>query len=419
MTQPGRRPPRRPALAPASVVDAVARCAERLDAAVDPLRVANELLVALAESFTASRGSLLLLNPRTGRLRIVAAWGLPMPIRGEDLPPAPRRISDRVLRERGGVILNGEVRDARFVPSAPHDLIASAMCVPLPGSGGAAGVLNLARTGAADVFSPADLDAVGAVAPAIGAVLERTLELADARRFLREAQGPHEGTVALPLRAGELAISHVPGRASAPDVCERFVHTDGTVTVMLAEPFGDGAAAWRLGDWLSGAFHGLVPHASGVDALALALHERLLERAGGGSARVWLGAMNPRGMLRSCAAGCPPPIVLPADGEPGARLREGGPPPGAASGPSSYEAASMRMLAGDAVVVVSDGLLNAASATGATFGEAGVLDHIHDLRRRPLPELVAALTEAARQHSELAAPVDDLVALALRFSRDS
>jgi len=418
MNDPGRESTRRPAYAPANVVDAVSRCAERLDAAADPLRAASDLLAALADSFAAARGSLLLLNPRTGRLRMVAGWGLPMTARGEDLPPAPRRISDRVLRERHGVILNGEVRDARFAPSAPNDAIASAMCVPLPGARGAAGVLNLARTGAADVFTPADLQAVGTVAPAIGAILERTLELVDARRFLRQAQAQDEAPTSVLLRSGELAFAHVHGRASVPDLCERHLHADGTVTVMLAEPFGEGASAWRLGAWLSGLFHGEVGHSGGVIAIAEALHASLSERGPGSSARLWLGSLSPRGMLQSCAAGCPPPIVMPSEGEPGPRLLEGGPPPGAVAGPASYEHAAVRMLPGDTLLVVSDGLLNAASASGIAFGETGVLDQLHDLRRRPLTTLVGSLVEAARQHAELAAPVDDLVALALRFTRD-
>ena len=52
------------------------------------------------------------------------------------------------------------------------------------------------------------------------------------------------------------------------------------------------------------------------------------------------------------------------------------------------------------------------------FGDARVLEQLQELRRRPLAVLVEGLTEASRQHAELASPVDDLVALALRFTRD-
>ena len=418
MTPAGRESSRRSTVAPASVVDAVSRAAEKLDAAVDPLRAAGDLLAALADAFGAARGSLLVLNPRTGRLRIVAAWGLPAIAYDEDLPPAPRRISDRVLRERQGVILNGDVRDPRFVSSAPHDSIASAMCVPLPGARGAAGVLNLARTGSASVFTPADLAALGAVAPAIGAVLERTLELRDARAFHRDAHAAIDPPFTLPLRTGELVVARIPGRSPVRDLCERFVHADGTVTVMLAEPFGDGVAAWRLGEWLRGLFHGSVAHAGGLGALAAAIHARVAERAEGGATRMWLGSMSPRGELHSCAAGYPSPFLLPAEGALGPRLLEGGPPPGATTGPVDYETTSLRMLSGDALVVASDGVLLAASATGEPFGEARALEQLDELRRRPLVALAEGLTQAARQHAELASPVDDLVALALRFTRD-
>ena len=67
---------------------------------------------------------------------------------------------------------------------------------------------------------------------------------------------------------------------------------------------------------------------------------------------------------------------------------------------------------------MSDGILQSCSASGEPFGDARVLEQLQELRRRPLAVLVEGLTEASRQHAELASPVDDLVALALRFSRD-
>jgi len=415
---PGNEAPRRRALAPASLVDVAARWGERLDAVVDPMRAASELLVALADAMAAARGSLLILNPRTGRLRMVAAWGLPGAALGEDLPAAPRRISDRVLRERQGIILNGEVRDPRFVPSAPNDQIVSAMCVPLPGARGAVGVLNLARTGGADVFSAAELQSIGSVAPAMGAILERTLELGEARHWQRQLQAASEPTFALPLRAGELVHSCIPGRLPVRDLRAHFVHSDGSVTVMLAEPFGGGVAAWRLGEWLGGLFRGTIEQAHEPDSLVATFHERMGERGGRDSVRLWIGSMSPRGILHSCAAGYPPPFVLPAEGELGPRLREGGPPPGSVDGHVVYRQATLRLLPGDALVVVSDGILQSCSASGEPFGDARVLEQLQELRRRPLAVMVEGLTEASRQHAELASPVDDLVALALRFTRD-
>src|SRR5207247_5561086 len=122
VTPAGRESSRRSTVAPASVVDAVSRAAEKLDAAVDPLRAAGDLLAALADAFGAARGSLMVLNPRTGRLRIVAAWGLPVVAYDEDLPPVPRRISYRVLCERLGVCIDVTVAESPCVSCAVYVL---------------------------------------------------------------------------------------------------------------------------------------------------------------------------------------------------------------------------------------------------------------------------------------------------------
>ena len=141
-----RADPQPTPIAPPTVVDGVARWADRLEAALDSRRAAEDLLGLLASSVGATRGSLMLANPSSGRLHIVAGLALPEGCLGEDLPPAPRRISDWVMREGRAMVLDGELRDERFAASAARDRIASALCVPLPGSSGMIGVVNLART---------------------------------------------------------------------------------------------------------------------------------------------------------------------------------------------------------------------------------------------------------------------------------
>src|SRR5947207_3607053 len=218
----GRTNPPSGAIAPRAVVDAVARWASQLEAALDPRRAAGDLLGLLVSSVDATRGSLMLVNARSGRLHIVAGLSLPEGILGQDLPPAPRRISDWVMRERKAMVMNGEVRDARFEASAARDRISSALCVPLPGAGGVAGVLNLARTGLAPAFTPEDLAAIEAVTPAVTAILERIVELGNARPLWQQlarrpappAWGRHPGA-SLPAGRGRAGRGGGGGRPRA------------------------------------------------------------------------------------------------------------------------------------------------------------------------------------------------------------
>src|ERR1051325_5131226 len=163
-----------------------------------------------------------------------------------DLPPAPRRISDWVMRERKAMVMNGEVRDARFEASAAHDRISSAICVPLPGANGVAGVLNLARTGLAPAFTPAELAAIEAVTPAVTAILERIVELGNARPLWQQlARRPAPPAWPAP-RAREIAFARLEGLAPGPLVSEHYMHADGTFAVLLPAPPGSAAGSLRV-----------------------------------------------------------------------------------------------------------------------------------------------------------------------------
>jgi stage II sporulation SpoE-like protein/GAF domain-containing protein len=413
-----RSAPQPTPIASPTVVDGVARWADRLEAALDPRRAAEDLLGLLASSVAATRGSLMLVNPRSGRLHIVAGLALPEGCLGEDLPPAPRRISDWVMREGHAMVLDGELRDERFAASAARDRIASALCVPLPGSSGMIGVLNLARTAPATTFTRTDLTAIETVTRAVAAILERVIELGQARPLWRQLAAGTSPTALPAPRARELACSRFEGLVPSMLVCEQQVYADGTLGILLAEPLGGTARALRVGEWLRGMFHAGGSRDMEPAAFAHELHERLLAHQPGGGARAWLATIGANGQLRSCAAGSPAPFCLPSEGEPGQRLTQGGPALGAAGGRPHYEADELRLLPGDALIVVNEGLIQARSSADVRFGDTGVLEQLLDQRHRSLESVVQAVTHAARSHAGLGVTPDPVVAFALRFSRE-
>ena len=406
------------ALAQQAVVDGVARWADRLAAALDPRRAADDLLGLLAGSVAATRGSLMLVNPRTGQLHIVAGLALPVAYLDHDLQPAPRRISDWVMRERRAMVLDGKLHDQRFEASAAHDRIVSALCVPLPGTRGAVGVLNLSRTAPALAFTPAELAAIEALTPAVTAILERIVELGNARPLWRQFARPVPPREWPTPRARELACAQLEGLVPSAFVCEHRLHADGTFGVMLAEPFGGTARALRVGEWLRGIFHASGERSAEPAAFACELHEQLLAHQPGGGVRAWLATIAANGHVRSCAAGYPAPFCLLAEGEPGQRLAQGGPALGTVTGTAHYDEAEVRLLPGDALVVVNEGLLLTRSSANVPLGEAGVREQLLELRHRPLEAVVQALAQAARSHAGLGVTPDVVVAFAARFTRE-
>ena len=406
---------------PATPDDVLDSWTSWLDALEGPGRVAADLLPALAHACGASRGSLMLVNPRTGRLRIMAAVGLPDSMVGQDLVRAPRRISDWVLRERSAVIVNGEVSDQRFEGSAMRDYIASAMSIPIPGPHGPIGVLNLARVSPAPVFGPDDLARMESVTARAAALLGRTQTLVHAitdQRVLAGRARPVADATWSGTRSCRFAVAKIESIERAGDRFERVAHPDGGLTLMLADLFGSGAVAQRVGELTRGLFLAHARYHRSPAEIVRRIHESLLQDVTDAHACLWVACISPNGQLTSCSAGYPAAICLPTDGVVGQRLTAGGPPAGVATERHAYQEDRLRLLPGDAVVVVSDGVLGVVSANGATFGVERVEDLLHEYHRQPLDHLVRRVNDEALAFGGIAQPVDDLVVLGVRFSRE-
>src|SRR4029077_18578290 len=95
----------------------------------------------------------------TGRLLVAAGIDLPEGLVGNEIAPRPRSISDWVLRERRGLVLQGQVQEARFEGRADAAL-ESSLCVPLLSPLGVLAIVNLARRSPAPPFGDVDLEQV-------------------------------------------------------------------------------------------------------------------------------------------------------------------------------------------------------------------------------------------------------------------
>ncbi|HTK31530.1 MAG TPA: GAF domain-containing SpoIIE family protein phosphatase [Candidatus Saccharimonadaceae bacterium] len=378
-----------------------------------------EILDVLIAATSATRASLLLVNPATGLLRMHAALGLAREYVGQDVPPRPRSISDWVMRQRRGLILNGEIRDQRFTGVETGRAIESAMSLPLVTAHGPIGVLNLARTAPAPVFADGDLAAVERELCVAAETLERLLRLEIADGMALPDGPPPGGTLVAPgaqeSRDYTLGMARVRAHGPGADLVERVAHSDGSFDLLFADmtgAYGDAAhaAAFAQGLFVAGAAPGRAPVvlAARLDA---ELRQRLHGRAAAG---IWLAHIGRNGEITSCAAGAMPPFWVPSDGSAIHRLESGGPRCGGQM-PGDYAEENVRMLPGDVLVVVSDGVLEARDGAGRRFGEYVLAELLDESRHVPVERLVERILDAALAHVGRGRPAEELVALALRF----
>lgn len=142
------------------------------------------------------------------------------------------------------------------------------------------------------------------------------------------------------------------------------------------------------------------------------LHQRCSGRV---SAALWVAQLSAAGQLVTCNAGYPPALWIPADDSPVVHLSTGGAMAGQTAQPT-YEEEQVRLLPGDVLVVVSDGVLASRNVMGLPFGEERVAEIAIEMRRHPLDSLVNAILEGVQAYSGRQTPTDDLSVFAVRFA---
>lgn len=409
-------------LDPVRIEAAFAITCERVGSTEGLAAPCAEILAALVEETGASRASLLLLNPDTGRLNMAAAIGLPPEIVGRDMMPRPRSISEWVFRNRRGLVLNGEVRDERFEGTSSHAVTESSMCVPIETAAGPLGVLSLARHSPARPFSDPDILTLSHALPPVIDVIRRAWRMERAERSLQRlevADGAPDRTLvprgAFAMRSYDVGLARRPSWNLGGDFCDRVPHANGGNTVLVADVSGDGAFAALSAGFAQGLFVGAASperSAAGIVAqLNAGLHSRIGDRQ---FVALWLAQLAKNGEVSYCNAGYPAPFWVPADGTPTIRLDRGGPVAGAFPH-AQYQEEHVRLLPGDLLVAVSDGLLAERGPTDQPYGADRVAELLQEMRREPLDRLTHELCEAVRAYSARVTPTDDILVLAIRY----
>ncbi|HTR96377.1 MAG TPA: GAF domain-containing SpoIIE family protein phosphatase [Candidatus Acidoferrales bacterium] len=392
---------------------------------IDLRDIGARLMAPLVHATGATRASLMLVNPDTGKLRIVAGMGLAPELIGKDIEWRPNSIAEWVFRKRQGLVLNGAIKREGLVGTAEGQ-IESAMSVPLEGDQGPIGVLNLACTGGATAFRDEEMIEVCALLPPVAAAIERALYANLCSRYSDQvevvrglagrtllAPGRHEA------RNFEIGLARRSSVREGGVLCERVPLTNGGHVLLAMEPRSEGVDALLTSAFTQGVFSACAAGERSAAGLMARLNAELCVRLSGrGEMAAWIGQFEPNGQLTSCAAGCSPPLWLPGDDAPATSLPGGGPMLGADPG-AHWDEEQVRLLRGDRVTVVSTGVLGARNVMGQPFGPARLTEYLNELRHRSLDTATLEIVDAVTAWSGRPVPIDDLSVLIVRFSPGS
>lgn len=389
---------------------------------IDMRDIGTKLLAPLVHATQATRASLMLVNPETGKLRIVAGLGLAHELIGHDIDWRPNSISEWVFRKRQGLVLNGAVKQEGLVGTGAG-VIESAMCVPLESDDEVIGVLNLACTGTDVPFHDETMRALVALLPPVAAAVERALHANLCSRNTSQIEGTRglEGrTLLVPgryeARNYEIGYARRSCIREGAALCERTPLASGGHVFMALDPRADGIEALLAAAFAQGVFAAISSTEKSAAVIATKLNAELCSRLRGrGEMGAWIGVLSPSGQLSSCAAGYSPPLWVPADASPVAHLQSGGPMLGA-DARATFEEEQVRLLPGDLVVAASSGVLGARNVTAQPFGPGRLEESVNERRRTPLDSLTEGIVESVLAWSGRPTPIADLCTLAFRFS---
>src|SRR5262245_5924971 len=205
----------------------------------------------------------------------------------------------------------------------------------------------------------------------------------------------------------------VPCREIGGDFFDYVDLGDGRFGFALGDVAGKGAPAALLTAMLQGIFAAQSFASVDPGETMARINTALIHRSiGARFATAFFGVLEPDGTLTYCNAGHNPPLLFGRDGV--RRLVEGGMILGMFDH-ASYDQEQLRLERGDVIVVFSDGVSEAFSASGEEFGEERIRTVIGgDLAADP-DVMVDRLFEAVRAFTRGAVQNDDETALVVRY----
>ncbi|HEX6322508.1 MAG TPA: SpoIIE family protein phosphatase [Vicinamibacterales bacterium] len=284
------------------------------------------------------------------------------------------------------------------------------------------GVLYLDSREKGDLLSSATRAALETLATEAAVAIEnarlyrQTLEKARTDQEIRiaaqiqQALLPQAGNL---LPFCETAAAAVPCRSIGGDFFDWMMRPNGSFAFTLGDVAGKGPPAALLSALMQGLFSAQVTSADGP-AQAVSRMNTALARRGIESryATLFAGHLEPDGTLMTCNAGHNPPLLVSRSGV--ARLSEGGTPVGLFES-AVYGEETVQMADGDMLVIFSDGVSEALSATEDEFGDDRLIEAVKAAGPGSAQQVVDNVLEALRAFTHGAPQSDDVTMVVVRY----
>jgi serine phosphatase RsbU (regulator of sigma subunit) len=213
------------------------------------------------------------------------------------------------------------------------------------------------------------------------------------------------------------AAASLPCRSIGGDFFDYVDLPDGALGFALGDVAGKGPPAALLSAMMQGIFAAQAASSDSpsqtITRVNLALYRRGIESR---FVTLMYGALRPDGRLTYCNAGHNPPLVISRTGNVTSvrRLETGGPIVGLFD-MALYEEETVSLAPGDWLIVFSDGVSEALSASGEEYGDERIVKCVERSLGVEPRQLLEALFADVKAFARGAAQSDDITGLVLRY----
>jgi len=386
---------------------------------------ASTILTEISETVGARHASILVHEPVTNTLHVVAAIGTDAasaPAIGVDDPDC---VSSRVFRTQHPVIVEAGVMECEL--EKPYR-VGEMMSVPImwttPSGGEPLGVVNLSDRRSRQPYSAGDQKLVAAIATQIGTAIQNAKLVRsslDQQRLIQEMYLAHDLQMKLLPKTSivapeaEVAARVVPAESVGGDFYHLFRIPRNRTGVMIGDVSGHGyrAALIMALAMSASAIHAQSARDPGemLSMLLGSLREELATTEMYIS--IFFGVIDhAAGKLRYANLGHPHAFVIDAKGN-AERLKAEHPPLGLSDETPAAESVVWEK-GKNLLVLFTDGIVDIRNAEGARLGETAVVERIVKNKGKAPAKIVESVFDLLRTHSGEATSPDDLTLLVLR-----
>lgn len=188
---------------------------------------------------------------------------------------------------------------------------------------------------------------------------ERATTELEAAREIQQQLVPHS----IPAMAGcRIEAAYLPAQEVGGDFYQILSRPDGSVVIAVGDVSGKGLKAAMTGVLAIGALRTLASEGLGPAAILTRLNTELVRASNGGFVTCFCGSLDASGKLRYANAGHVAPFCN------GSEIDVAGTLPLGIDPNTGYEETTLELEAGDHITLLSDGVVEAQSASGELFG---------------------------------------------------